>query len=961
MNAALLFTDIVDSTRLQHRHGDAVMTTVWAAHDEQARALIRRCGGREVGRSDGFLVLFEQVADALAFAHAYHAALGALQVPLSARVGLHYGPVQLRENSADATALGATRYDVDGLALPLAARVMSAAVGGQTLLSAAAAEQARAATPLRLHSHGHWRLKGVEEPMEIFQAGDEGSAFVPPPDTDKAHRVVQVGGLWQPRRQLPHSLPAERDVFVGRGHALQVLAQRFDAGARLITLLGIGGIGKTRLALHYARCWLGEHPGGSWFCDLSATRSVDGLLQAVAAGLGLPPSAGDPAQLVGRAIAGRGPCLVVIDNAEQVREDAARLIGSWLDAAPQARFLVTTREMLGMVGEQVLDLDPLPAADSATLFRRRAEAVLASFDPVGADAEAIAPLMQLLDGLPLAIELAAARVRVMSPGVLLQRMGDRFRVLRAGGGRPDRQATLRGAIDWSWDLLGAAEKAALAQLSVFAGGFTLDAAEAVLDLTPLDDAWVADRVQALVEKSLVRRVSDTRLALLSSVQAYAAEQLATPGRWPGSGPAARQAALSRHAAYFAALAESQAVAGGGVEVDNLVQACRHAAGTGDAATAAAALVGVWAVLRGVGPFRAALELAAEVEPVVGADDDSAAAMHWVAASALRQLGEDMPSRAHLDAGLSLRGAGPRNRARLQCALGEVLTTAGDGDAAAAQLTQALDAARTLGDALLECRALNELGALAGDRSRLDEAARCYEQALAVARRVGDGRWQGGLLGNLGCVAQAQGQAALALERFEQALALAQQTGDRRWECSARNNLGLMHHEAGAQALARTHLESGLATARAIGARAHEAVLLCNLGLVCAAEGDPTAACRLQEESVQLARALGDPRSEGQLSTDLARSYSALGRRADAEAMFDIAEQRLGAVGDRLSLALLACRRVDCELDWGDGAAAAARLQALREQLQAEPLDDDAGLRPLLGQVQARLAPPFSSG
>jgi class 3 adenylate cyclase len=284
---ALLLTDIVDSTRLNDELGDAVMAPLWAAHDSAARELVRAWRGREIGRSDGFLLLFEQAADALGFALAYHRRLATLEVPLRSRVGLHVGPVTLRLNAQADQAQGATPFEVDGIALPVAARVMAAAAAGQTLLSAAAV-QALGPGPQALLSHGHWRLKGVSEPVELFEVGDPGAPFAPPEDSAKAYRVVQVGGTWMPVRELPNSLPAERDSFVGRQDALQALARCFDDGTRLVTLLGIGGIGKTRLALRHARGWLGDYPGGAWFCDLSAARSVDGIVHAVAQGLEVP-------------------------------------------------------------------------------------------------------------------------------------------------------------------------------------------------------------------------------------------------------------------------------------------------------------------------------------------------------------------------------------------------------------------------------------------------------------------------------------------------------------------------------------------------------------------------------------------------------------------------------------------------------------------------------------------------
>ena len=273
---------------------------------------------------------------------------------------------------------------------------------------------------------------------------------------------------------------------------------------------------------------------------------------------------------------------MILDNFEQVARHAEETLGRWLNRAGDARFLVTTREVLGLPGEEVFALTPLAASDAASLFLIRAEAAKPGFAPSAEDQAAITPLVKLLEGLPLAIELAAARVRVMPPRMLLQRMSERFKLLSSTGGRLDRQATLRAVFDWSWDLLSVAEKAALAQLSVFEGGFTLESVEAVLDLSPYENAaWTMDVLQSLVHKSFVRPVTDTRFDLLVSVQEYAAEHLRTAARYEGSGPAALLEAEMRHGAYFAGLDEKAAVADGCAELDNLVVACRRAAARGD--------------------------------------------------------------------------------------------------------------------------------------------------------------------------------------------------------------------------------------------------------------------------------------------------------------------------------------------------------------------------------------------
>ncbi len=346
-------------------------------------------------------------------------------------------------------------------------------------------------------------------------------------------------------------------------------------------------------------------------------------------------------------------------NFEQVARHARSTLGRWLDRAEQACFVVTTREVLGLPGEDVLALPPLQSADGVALFVQRAEAATSDFHPGTEDKSAIAPLVDLLDGLPLAIELAAARVRVMPPRLLLQRMSERFKLLVSKGGRPDRQSTLRAAFDWSWDLLPPHERAALAQLSVFEGGFTLEAAEAVIDLTGFDDApWSVDAIHALVDKSFVRPRGDDRFDLLVSVQVYAAEHLQTEGRYAGSGPQAMTAAQMRAIAWFAALGRIRAIQGRCADLDNLVTACRRAMAFGDSDSAAGALDGAWDALSLRGPFETGVELAESVCAMRGLNDRAAAHAQSVLAHALVVCGRSGPCTRGFRQGTGVR---PRQR------------------------------------------------------------------------------------------------------------------------------------------------------------------------------------------------------------------------------------------------------------------------------------------------------------
>jgi predicted ATPase/class 3 adenylate cyclase/tetratricopeptide (TPR) repeat protein len=951
---ALLLTDVVDSTSLSGSIGDAAMAKVWAAHDRAARDLLGAWRGREIDKSDGMLVLFGTATDAVGYALAYHRAIAALDVPLQARVGLHVGPVDLRENSAADIALGAKPLEVDGIAKPTAARVMSVAQGGQTLLTADA-RSALGDSGVRACSHGHWRLKGVAEPIELFEvAEDAASPLVPPVDGEKAYRVVRQGDLWLPAKQVRHSLPAELDAFVGRTEQILDLAQRLESGARIVSIIGTGGSGKTRLVTRFAWTVMGDFPGGSWFCDLAAARSVDGIAHAVGRALDVPLGKEDPIVQLGNAIAGHGRCLVILDNFEQVARHAEETLGRWLSRAVDARFVVTTREVLGLPGEQVLALPPLPQRDSATLFVQRARAAKQEFEPTAGDAAAIAELAKLLDGLPLAIELAAARMRVMSPQSLVERMSERFKLLASTGRRQDRQATLRATFDWSWDLLSAADKSTLAQLSVFESGFTLESAEAVVDLKACDDApWVADTVQSLVDKSLVRQLRGGRFDLLPSLQEYAWLHLRSEGRFPGSGPAAQGVTEERHYAHFGGFDAERAIADRGADTDNLVTACVRAAAQGASVHAAGALRGAWAALKLRGPYRVGVELASIVGSIPGLDAAVCAGVDEIAGDAFGLSGNVTEARERLDGALALaRQVGDRRcEARVRSRLGFLDLNAGNFDGTRAHYEAALALATSdeVRDGIVEWEAYNGLGNAWETQGRFELSRPQFEAALQTARRLGDRRREGRTLGNLGILHVEQGKFAEGRALYEAALGRAREMGDRQWEGNTLSNLGLLHQLEGRSADAMATLEAALAVARELGNVRGEGIVLCNLGIVLDAAGRFDDARNRLEEALAKARSIGDQRSEGQFLGYLALAHAHQHRFDEARRCLESGETLLRAVSDLFSLGILQCGRAETE----QLAGAVESAKVALDEAQSLALEVGAGPQSELGQAIER--------
>ncbi|MDB4906898.1 MAG: hypothetical protein JWO05_1682 [Gemmatimonadetes bacterium] len=958
LSHALLLTDIVDSTSLTERLGDAAMAAVWAAHDRCARDLLPAWRGREIDKSDGMLLLFDSVADAAGFALQYHRMLATLEPPLAARAGIHLAPVILRRNSASDVERGAKRLEVEGAGKAMAARVMSMALGGQTLLS----EQARAGLEgtLRVESHGHWRMKGFDHPVEVFQAGDSATQFAPPTDAAKCYRVVRAQDRWVPVREIRHSLPAERDTFVGRGETLLELARRFDNGARLVTVLAMGGMGKTRLVTRFGWSWLGDFPGGVWFCDLSVAGSLDGIADAVAQGLGVPLANEDPLAQLGQVIAGRANCLVILDNFEQVAVHAEATLGRWLARAPEAQFVVTTRELLGLPGEETLIVPPLDTPDAARLFLQRARAAKPGFEPTAEDSAAIGRLAVLLDALPLAVELAAARVNVMTPAALLTRLSNRFAVLSSTARGRGRQATLRGVFDWSWELLDEPEKAALAQLSVFEGGFDLASAEAVVRVG--DDApWVMDLLQSLVQKSFVRGLADDRFDLLVSVKEYAAEHLQTPGRFAGSGPQMLRESESRHCAHFAGLDWRGASTHTGADLDNFVAACRRAAAQGNAELASRALENAWELTHLRGPYGAALDLARSVMQVPGIPVVARARVACVMGRAAAALGRGSEAREAFES--SVREAREAADAECECraltGLGHGHAMAGRTEPAAECLRAALAIAQRMGDPTLEAEARNSLAVAEFFASRPDAARAEFAAALALARKLKDSNLEGRVLANLGVLCVDSGAMGDARSYYEQALAAARSSGNRTLQASALCNLGLVHQVQGRFAESLDCLSAALDEVQDIGNGRVQGIVQCNLGMVCESLGRVQDARRHFHDGLQTTRGLADGRLEGQILGYLGLLCARQGEEEAARDCLTKADALLRALADRASLGIVLCARAEAEHLAGHRATAQQALdeaRAMSVELSAAP-DSEFGLA--LVRVRETLSRPAS--
>ena len=507
--ATFLLGDVVGSTRLWADRPQSMSGAI-AAFDAHVSEAVAAHGGTrpvEQGEGDSFVASFPRAADAVACALAIQVAVARTEIAV--RMAVHTGDAEQRTDG---------RWM--GPALNRTARLRALAAGGQILVSGPAAALIVDHLPARatLRDLGRHRLRDLARPEEVRQLchPDLPDDFPPLASLDRC----------------PNNLPTELTSFVGRDSELESLAELLG-GARLVTVAGAGGAGKTRLAVHSAAQLVDQHPGGVWIADLAGIADPGLVPNVLAGAMSLPEQ---PLQAVADTIAAAltdQASLIIFDNCEHVLDAAAELVGQLLRSCLSVQLLVTSREPLGISGERVYRIPSLVRAEAIALFVDRAAAVRPSFRLDERSKAAVTEICERLDGLPLAIELAAARVRMMSPAELLEKLTGRLRILSAGRSSVlPRQRTLEASVQWSFDLLSEVEQALLRRLTVFAGGFTMAGAEDVCAGDPVDHWDIVDLLGGLVDKSLVQAEEvdgNTRYRMLETVRVFAAHRLADAG------------------------------------------------------------------------------------------------------------------------------------------------------------------------------------------------------------------------------------------------------------------------------------------------------------------------------------------------------------------------------------------------------------------------------------------------
>jgi predicted ATPase/class 3 adenylate cyclase len=817
-----LFTDIEGSTSLLGRLGEDGYARVLAGHHALIRSALAAHAGREVDtQGDAFFAVFSSPRGCVAAVLEMQQALQAQAWPggerVRVRMGIHCG-------EAARTAAGLV-----GLEVHRAARVAAAGYGGQVLVSEAAAVLVRDGLPpgVALADLGVHRLKDLGRPERIFQLTAAGLPAGFPP----------LRSLGNPA--LQNNLPAELSSFIGRDREVAEVRALVES-SRLVTLTGAGGCGKTRLGLQVAAGLLDGSGDGVWLVELASVTDEDGVAPAISQALWLAANPGRPGlEALLDALAPQD-VLIVLDNCEHLIGGCAKAAEAIVRRCPRVHLLATSREPLGIGGEVIYRVPSLSlpgpgeddsgtpeSCDAVALFveRTRAQGVGFSFN------EKTAPLVvsvcRQLDGMPLAIELAAARLRSMSLAELHGRLDQRFRLL-TGGSRTalERQQTLRATVAWSYSLLAGAEQLLLGRLSVFAGGFGLTAVEAVCGSGGPDVLDVADLLGSLVDKSLVVAEpagGTLRYRLLETIRLFAAERLVEAGDEEAA------ALPEAHCAHFLSFAEQAAgyltgpeqggwLARLDADQANLRRAAEHAAGRPDGT-----------------PLMLRLGVALD--------------RYWLARSRQQEaFGLLVPALRRPDA-----DADP---ALFAAALVTATVVAEFIDIATARHLgeQAVQVARRLGDERLLIRSLAVLCAAHSHAGEPHIGRPFGQEAAERARRLGDDVLLGrSLLQYLLTIDPAR-----SLPLYTEAIACTERSGDHFIDSGLHNNAGFAALSAGDIPAARAHLEAAAQAGQQIGYQSM--ALMANMGQLLRAEGDPDGARSTFEADLRISRRNGDNRA-----------------------------------------------------------------------------------------------------
>lgn len=871
-----LFTDIEGSTRLWEERAEEMQVAL-ALHDSVVRTAILRSSGvvfKTVG--DAFYAAFSRAQDALDAAVSAQLALigqewgeiGRLKV----RMAVHTGDAEQRDG------------DYFGPALNRVSRLLAIGHGDQILCSLAAFELVRDRLPenVTLGSLGLHRLKDLNRPEQVFLAAHPGLPTEFPPLKSLDSR--------------PNNLPIQLSSFVGREQEMSRLSDLLTSH-RLVTLLGPGGTGKTRLSLQIGANLLDRFVGGIWFVELAALTDPALVPQTVAAVLEVREVSGTPLMqtLIGY-LKGRS-LLLILDNCEHLLDACSTFAEKILQTCPEITVLASSREALKISGEATFRVPALQLPDpespatmvsvsefeAVRLFIDRATGYLATFTVTNANAPALAQLCARLDGIPLAIELAAARIGTLSVEEINARLDDRFQLL-TGGSRSalPRQQTLRALIDWSYDMLSVSEKALLVRLSVFTGGWTPEAAEAVCAGAALPPWQIPDMLASLTDRSLVTAETNeggTRSRLLETIRQYAADRLHESGE--------EVRLRKRHREYFFRFAE------------DLEQ---HLSGRTQQAILAR-------FRQEHDNLRAALEGALADEPSMAASLAAAMGEFWYLSGHLRE------GRDSLERVLAQKSADPTvpGQAEALFQAGRIAGQQGDYERARSFLLEALDVFRSCGEKRATARALNSLGSVCWQQDRYEEARSYLNESLAIYREINYTAGSASVLTSLATVARYQSELETSIKYNEESLALHKALGDRRGVAVVLINLGNTLSDAGEVGRALSAAEESLAIGRELEDNWFISYSLTALANIAILQNELARARAMAEEALNLVRNIGDRALIASLTCTLADISSHEGDYTSAHSLLHDSLEMRRDLGQTASCAYLFAKLAELAL------------------------------------------------
>lgn len=954
----LLFTDIEGSTPLLQKLGEHY-ARVLSAHHEIARACFEINRGRIVDtQGDSFFVAFPRALDAVnAAMQAQHALADYAwgdDVRVRVRMGLHTGePIAQSE-----------RYV--GIDVHRASRICGAGHGGQILISETTYALIKNELPpdISIRDLGAHRLKDFSAPEHLYQiVGADLPSDFPPLGTLDAR---------------PNNLPIHLSSFVGRERELAELARHLHS-TRLLTLIGAGGAGKTRLSIQLAETSLDAFPDGVWFIELARLRDPAFIPRSIASTLGIRDESGDLAQTLENFLRQK-TMLLVLDNCEHVVDSAAQQVEIFLRAAPKLKILATSREALNIAGEQIFHVPSLPLpdtkpsltpdalaqSDAARLFIERALAANNHFRVTEQNALSIAQICRRLDGIPLALELAAARVSALSVEQIAARLDDVFRLL-TGGSRTAmrRQQTLAAAMDWSYNLLSQSERILLQRLSVFAGGWTLEAAEEICAGEEIQSFDVIDLLTRLVNKSLAIAEDangTTRYRFLETVRQFARYRLFDAE--------AVETVSDRHLDFFVAFAERarqelhrpnqiEWLKRLDAEQDNLRTALTWALSENPARAAQALrLTGaLWMYWDVRGFFQESLQWCERALAASGEENSARAQTLLGAADAISRLGNPEQTITFCQQTLVLaRKIGDRHgEAEAMLYLGYMSLYLGDTARADEMSRQAFELYRALGDKDDLGRAQGPFAQRALMQGNYARAAELFETSLTLFRQAGDVREIAGALNNLASVVQVRGDWINARAYARESLELYTALADKHGIATSQRELGRVALARGDWMQAHDCLQTSSALFDEMGDKGCLVESELEYALLAFHENQIALAAQLAERVVASARALGWGQGIPSAKNILARAMLTQGDVERAQEYLNEAFANEQTAPIAISLIETAALIANARRDFGRATKLASAAQAQRERIGVRrPPTQDAPFQSLNQALQAHL-------